>query len=56
MLGNYKVDLDFVLIAACKSEQVGKIFIKRGVRHVICVEQGKQVKDDAVLDFTNRFY
>ena len=56
ILNNYNVELDFVFVAACKSEQVGKIFLKRGVKHVICVESGKSVKDEAVLDFTNRFY
>ena len=32
--------LDVVFVAACDSELVGKIFLKCGARHVICVKTG----------------
>ena len=32
--------LDVVFVAACDSEFVGKIFLKCGARHVICVKTG----------------
>ena|ERR1719438_95524 len=38
-------NLDLVFVAACQSEFVGKIFQKCGARHVICVQQDKEVLD-----------
>jgi hypothetical protein len=32
------------------------MFQKLGVKHVICVREGAEILDDAVLYFTNRFY
>jgi len=32
-------DLQFVFVASCHSEQVGRIFIEAGVPHVICIDQ-----------------
>ena len=48
--------LELVFVAACHSLVVGKIFQKCGAKHVICVEQDKEVLDDGVLYFTKRFY
>lgn len=45
-----------VFVAACKSKFVGSMFQKLGVKHVICVREGAEILDDAVLYFTNRFY
>jgi hypothetical protein len=56
MLVKYSVKLDLVFVAACKSKFVGSMFQKAGVKHVICVREGADVLDDAVLNFTNRFY
>ena len=44
--------LDVVFVAACDSEFVGKIFLKCGARHVICVKTNEYVLDDATIDFT----
>ena len=48
--------LDVVFVAACDSEFVGKIFLKCGARHVICVKTGEYVLDDASIEFTQQFY
>lgn len=56
MLIKYSVNLDLVFVAACKSYFVGSMFQKAGVKHVICVKEGAEILDDAVLNFTNRFY
>ena len=48
--------LDVVFLAACDSEFVGKIFLKCGARHVICVKKKREVLDDAAIDFTTTFY
>jgi CHAT domain-containing protein len=47
---------DLVFLAACSSEFVAKIFLRKGVRHVIFIENMKEVLDKAVLTFTNTFY
>jgi hypothetical protein len=31
--------LQFVYVASCHSEQVGKIFLEAGIPHVICIDQ-----------------
>ena len=43
-------------MAACNSEFVGKIFLKCGARHVICVKTDSYVLDDATIQFTEQFY
>ena len=43
-------------MAACDSEFVGKIFLKCGAKHVICVKKDKQVLDPAAIVFTETFY
>jgi hypothetical protein len=45
-----------VFVAACKSKFVGSMFQKAGVKHVICVDEKAEVLDEAVLNFTSRFY
>ena len=50
---NFKFSLVFV--AACDSEDVGKIF-RLGAEHVICVEKGRFVLDQAAIRFTKTFY
>ena len=45
-----------VFVAACDSKGIGKIFQRCGVKHVICVEQGRSVLDSASICFTKTFY
>ena len=49
-------DLDVVILAACDSEFIGKIFLKSGAKHVICVKEKRFVKDEAAIEFTKTFY
>ena len=51
-----KQKLDVVFVAACESEGIGRIFQRNGARHVVCVEQTRQVLDAAAIIFTKTFY
>ena len=48
--------LDVVFVAACDSEFVGKIFLRCGAKHVICVKKDRFVLDKAAIAFTEMFY
>lgn len=48
--------LDFVFVASCHSEFVGRIFLEAGAKHVICIDQKNEVEDSAVITFTDAFY
>jgi hypothetical protein len=50
------VRLEFVFVASCHSEFVGRIFLEAGSHHVICIDQQYEVDDSAVVTFTNAFY
>lgn len=56
LISQYKVELDLVFVAACRSEFVGKIFRQANAKHVICVREGAEVLDKAALIFTRSFY
>lgn len=49
-------EMELVFLAACNSEFAAQIFLKKGAKHVICIESTKEVLDDAVLTFANNFY
>lgn len=49
-------ETELVFLAACDSEFAGKIFLKKGVKHVICIQERKEVLDSAVNTFMNTFY
>jgi len=51
-----KCELDFVVVATCHSEFVGRIFLEAGAKHVICVKNSEEVKDQAAITFTETFY
>ena len=48
--------LNFVYIATCHSEFVGRIFLEAGAKHVICIDQQEEVMDEAIISFTDTFY
>ena len=48
--------IDLVFVAACQSEDIGKIFQECGARHVVCVKKTRSVLDDAAIKFTKTFY
>jgi hypothetical protein len=47
---------ELVFLAACDSEFAAKIFLQKGVRHIICIEHHKEVLDKAILTFSDTFY
>ena len=49
-------DLNVVILAACKSEYIGKVFIDAGAQHVICVKQNREMLDAAASKFSSTFY
>ena len=56
MIQSSHTDIEFVFVASCYSEFAGKVFLKAGVRHVICVKQGNEIGDEAVINFSKSFY
>ena len=48
--------LDLVVLQACHSEIVGRVFQKHCARHVICIDQDRAVLDDASIKFTKNLY
>ncbi|CDW80630.1 nb-arc domain protein [Stylonychia lemnae] len=48
--------LEFVVVASCHSEQVGKIFQNCGAKHVICIDQKTILQDEAAIEFSKTFY
>ena len=56
MIRTYKHGIEVVFVAACDSKEIGQIFSKNDVSHVICVEKSRTVKDSAAIEFTKRFY
>ena len=51
-----KCELEFVFVATCHSEFLGRIFLQAGASHVICIKHSQEVRDDAVIAFTDTFY
>lgn len=56
LLDTTKANLDFVFVASCHSEFVGRIFLEAGAKHVICIDHKQEVDDNAVITFTEAFY
>ena len=48
--------IEFVVVASCHSECVGKIFQASGAKHVICIDQKKILQDEAAILFSKTFY
>lgn len=52
----HELDLDLVVLQACHSEVIGRIFQKKVARHVICISKDRKVLDDTSIAFTHRLY
>jgi len=50
------IGLQFVFVASCHSEEVGKIFKEAGIPHVICINKKETVLDKAAIEFSKFFY
>ena len=51
-----EIEFDVVFLAACKSEEIGRIFQHCGARHVVCIKKNDSVLDEAAIQFTRTFY
>ena len=45
-----------MFLASCHSEKVGEVFIKNGVKHVICVRRDVPIEDNTSIEFAKTFY
>ena len=45
-----------VYLAACSSEWIGDALAGAGIQHVVCIQNGKKVSDEASLRFSTAFY
>lgn len=48
--------IDLVILQACHSEIVGKVFQRCCARHVICINKDRAVLDQASIKFTRNLY
>lgn len=49
--------LEFIVINACHSENIGQAFIDEGIaKHVICILSDQQILDEATVTFSRNFY
>ena len=51
-----KRKINLIFLAACDSEEIGKVFSDAGIEHVICVAKKRYVKDEVAINFTYNFY
>ena len=47
---------ELVFVSSCTSEFAGWIFLNAGAKHVICIREGCEVKDDCSVRFSEVFY
>lgn len=50
------LNLEFVVINSCHSEEIGKVFAENGSKHAICINKARQVNDKAAILFSRIFY
>ena len=48
--------LELVIVAACQSEFVADIFIKKGAKYCTYVDKSAEVLDEVSIDFTQNLY
>ena len=56
LLEKAKISIDVAVVLSCHSEYIGKMFLKAGIKHVICVGREYTIKDDACIAFAKIFY
>ena len=56
LLDTCNTPIQFVLIASCHSEKIGRVFHKAGAKHVICIRENDAIMDEASVLFANMFY
>jgi hypothetical protein len=53
---NSKTQIEVVFISSCQSEFAGKIFYEAGIKHVICIRENHNVRDEVAIQFEIIFY
>ncbi|KAH9112734.1 hypothetical protein AeMF1_012986 [Aphanomyces euteiches] len=48
--------LKLVFVSSCHSRQVGEVFLRAGVQHVVCVKQNEKILDETSIIFAHAFY
>ncbi|RHY62501.1 hypothetical protein DYB30_001032 [Aphanomyces astaci] len=48
--------LKLVFVSSCHSRQVGEVFLRAGVQHVVCVKQNEKILDEVSIMFAQAFY
>ncbi|ETV98089.1 hypothetical protein H310_09372 [Aphanomyces invadans] len=48
--------LKLVFVSSCHSRQVGEVFLRAGVQHVVCVKQNEKILDEVSIIFSQAFY
>lgn len=56
MLEDKIFNINFVILAACHSENCGKAFQIAGIKHVICIKREEKLNDRAAVVFSRQFY
>ena len=47
---------EVVVVSACHSENIGKVFLNAGAKHVICIRKDEEITDKASILFSKVFY
>jgi len=55
LISKNKKACKLVVLLACDCEEAGKVFIKAGIPHVVCIRNGCDVKESVVQAFTEYF-
>ena len=55
ILSECDAKLELVVLKACNSEKIGNVFAKYA-KHVICIRDKYNVRDDIANKFTQKFY
>lgn len=48
--------LDLIILQACHSEKIGKVFQEKYAHYVICIQNDREVLDEASINFTRNLY
>lgn len=49
-------NIQLVILASCHSEKMAGIFVKSGVKHVVCIRKDCRIQDEAMIYFSDLFY
>jgi len=56
ILQESNLEIQVAVVLSCHSEYIGQIFLKAGIKHVICVGREFKIDDKACIAFASSFY